>query len=189
MLVLVAKFTCRRRQATLAFSILISLILGTASIVAQVPEASSTDAAAQPKDVVSITAAKLPAAPVAMDWTQAGDGVLIADADGGVTMWQLRRDAPAPANAAKPAGAAAKKAAEAALALSVAWQADAKQSQVTITGRDRSKTQRRCVKCRSWRFRRWRRLKSACCPDMLSLCRVLVAACNSLPFQHVRCQV
>jgi len=90
-------------------------------------------AVAEPDDVLKVAAVVLPAAPAAMDWTQAGDGVLIADVDGSVTMWQLRGHAPASANAAKPAGVAAKQAAEAAPALSVAWHADAKQSQVTVT--------------------------------------------------------
>ena len=88
---------------------------------------------ATPEDVVRIATAALPATPVAMDWTQAGDGVLVADGDGSVTMWLLRCDAPAAANPAKPASAAAKQAAEAMPALSAAWHADAKQSQVTVT--------------------------------------------------------
>ena len=88
---------------------------------------------AHAEDVLRIAAVPLPAARVAMDWTQVGDGVLLADADGNVTMWQLRSDAPASANAAKPAAMAAKQAADAAPALSVAWHVDAKQSQVIMT--------------------------------------------------------
>ena len=105
-------------------------LLIRASAVAQGLKAALNDVMAT-KDVVRIAAATLPSAPVAVDWTQAGDGVLLADADGNVMMWQLRRDMPAPAPASKPlGGAAAKQFAEARPPLSVTWHVDAKQAQV-----------------------------------------------------------
>ena len=70
-----------------------------------------------------VTTAPLFAAPVAMEWTQAGDGLLLADADGHVTMWQLQLQPTAPKQALKAA-------ADAAPALRVAWHVKADQLQV-----------------------------------------------------------
>jgi hypothetical protein len=83
----------------------------------------SGDATAVSQDMLIVTSAQLPAAPVAIDWTQAGDGLLVADEDGHVTMWQLQIPSAAPKQNEKPA-------ADAAAALRVAWRADADRMQV-----------------------------------------------------------
>ncbi len=134
----------------------------------QASAAALDNATAEPEDVLRIATAALPAAPVAMDWTQAGDGVLIADAGGSVTMWQLRRDAPASDKTAKSANAAAKPAAEAAPALSVAWHVNAKQRQVIMTRRV-ADTQR-CSSSAGCHSSGVGALTAACCPGILLLC-------------------
>ena len=53
------------------------------------------------QDALIVTSVHLPAAPVAMDWTQAGDGLLVADADGRLIMWQLQLPTAAPKQSRK----------------------------------------------------------------------------------------
>ena len=90
----------------------------------QTPDEVSGDATAASEDMLIVAIAQLPATPVAIDWTQAGDGLLVADADGHVTMWQLQMP---PAAAKKHAE---KPAADAAPSLHVAWRVNAERMQV-----------------------------------------------------------